>query len=124
MADATQSVNGRLYICLNVKDLEASCAFYAKLGFAKTGEKMEDGWAVINDGENELHLFQGHISSNMLNFRGGDVFAIAEALKGQGLEMKSDATKESDGSDGAWIKDPDGNDIYFNTSPDERRYDA
>lgn len=85
---------------------------------------MDDGWVVINDGENELQLFQGHISSNTLNFRGGNVFAIAEALKKQGLEMESDAETESDGSDGAWIRDPDGNDIYFNTSPDERRYDT
>lgn len=124
MGDVTQSVNGGLYICLNVKDLKTSCAFYSKLGFVQTCGKMEEGWAVINDGENELHLFQGHISSNTLNFRGGDVFAIAEALKAQGLDMKSDAVKESDGSDGAWISDPDGNDIYFNTSPDERRYDT
>jgi lactoylglutathione lyase len=124
MAVATPSVNGKLSICLNVKDLEASCAFYAKLGFVQTGGKMDDGWAVISDGENELHLFQGHISSNTLNFRGGDVFARAEALKGQGLNMECDAVKESDGSDGAWIRDPDGNDIYFNTSPDERRYNT
>jgi len=46
------------------------------------------------------------------------------SLKEHGLKMTSDPIKESDGSDGAWIKDSDGNDIYFNTSPDERRYDT
>ena len=121
MADVTQSINGALSICLNVKDLQSSCAFYAKMGFSQTGGNVADGWAIISDGENELHIFQGHVSANTLNFRGGDVFAIAASLKEQGLKMTSDAIKESDGSDGAWIKDPDGNDIYFNTSPDERR---
>jgi lactoylglutathione lyase len=124
MAGLTQSVNGGLVLCLNVKDLEASCAFYAKLGFEQFGGEKGNGWAIINDGENELHLFQGHVRSNTLNFRGGDVFAIAESLKEQGLTMESDATKESDGSDGARIKDPDGNAIYFNTQIDERRYDS
>lgn len=121
MADVTQSRNGAMSICLNVKNLQSSCAFYAKMGFSQTDGKLADGWAIIRDGENELHLFQGHVSANTLNFRGGDVFAIAASLREQGLKMTSDAMKEPDGSDGAWIKDPDGNDIYFNTSPEERR---
>lgn len=124
MADLTHSENGGLVLCLNVKDLEASCAFYAKLGFRQIGGEKENGWAIINDCENELHLFQGHLPSNTLNFRGGDVFAISESLKERGLAMESDAIKESDGSDGAWIKDPDGNAIYFNTQREERRYDT
>ena len=124
MTEETHCKNGKLTICLNVKSLDTSYVFYAKLGFVQTGGKITDGWAVMGDGENELYLFQGHIASNTLNFRGGNVFAIAEALKERGLEMESDAETESDGSDGAWIKDPDGNDIYFNTSPEERRNDT
>ena len=120
----TQSKNGHMVLCLNVRDLNTSYEFYKKLGFKQTGGNMKENWAVVNDGENELHLFQGHVSSNTLNFRGGDVFAIAAWLKEQGLEMSIDAMLEADGSDGAWINDPDGNEIYFNTSPEERRYNA
>ena len=50
MADVTQSRNGALSICLNVKDLQSSCAFYAKVGFSQTGGKIPDGWAIICDG--------------------------------------------------------------------------
>lgn len=124
MPAEVQSTNGTLFYCLNVKDLNASCSFYAKLGFVQTGGKTDEGWSVINDGKNELHLFQGHISSNVLNFRGGDVFAISAELQEQGLEMKSEAETESDGSAGAWIQDPDGNEIYFNTQQEERHSDS
>ena len=119
-----QSPLGKMFLCLNVKDLQASVDFYQKVGFSMTGGDLAEKWAILNDGENELHVFEGHVVSNTLNFRGGDVFEIAEALKERGLEMSSDAVTEGDGSDGAWIRDPDGNEIYFNTAPEERRQDA
>ena len=67
---------------------------------------------VICDSGNEHRLFQC-----------GDVFIISEARKKQGLEMKIDAEKGSNGSDDAWIQDLDGNDIYFNALPNEKRSD-
>lgn len=121
MRESTDSRLGKMFVCLNVKDLKASYDFYSKLGFAQKGGNRDQGWAIMSDGENELHIFQANIASNCLNFRGGDVFDIASSLKEQGLKMHKDAERESDGSDGAWIKDPDGNVIYFNTSPEERR---
>ena len=124
MTQTKQSENGRMVVCLNVKDLNASCDFYGKLGFERVGGNPAENWAVVNDGENELHLFQGHVASNTLNFRGGDVFAIAAGLAARGLKMKSEAVREADGTDGAWIEDPDGNAIYFNTAPEERRYES
>jgi hypothetical protein len=51
----------------------------------------------------------------MLNFRDADVFAVAGELKRRGIQMKSDAARESDGSVGATFEDPDGNLIYLNT---------
>lgn len=122
MSEPQQSKLGAMAVCLCVADLQASYGFYAKLGFSQAGGSVDEGWAILRDGENELHLFQGHIASNTLNFRGGDVFAIAADLKQRGLALKSDAEREGDGSDGAWIEDPDGNAIYFNTAPEERRY--
>jgi catechol 2,3-dioxygenase-like lactoylglutathione lyase family enzyme len=124
MAQEKQSRLGKLFVCLNVEDLQTSVDFYQKVGFGMTGGDLADKWAILSDGENELHVFEGHVISNTLNFRGGDVFAIAAALKEQGLAMTSDAVTEDDGSDGAWIRDPDGNEIYFNTAPEERRTDG
>ena len=79
----------------------------------------KEGWLTLQLKEFKLALYQGHIKETMLNFRGGDVFAIAEYLKAEGLEMEMDAKVESDSSAGATMRDPDGNMIYFNTHPDE-----
>lgn len=114
-----ESILGRFEFCLDVADIKKSLDFYKKLGFKEREGDLETGWMVIEHGNCILGLYQGHISKNMLNFRGGDVFAIADVLKSQGLTMGTDAHKESDGSDGAEILDPDGNLIYFNTAPGE-----
>lgn len=120
MKDKARPKLGKMFICLNVKDIHISYDFYEKLGFKQSDGDLNQSWIIMSDGINEIHLFQGHINSNCINFRGGDVCAIAESLKNQDLKMTSDAEKESDGSVGAWIKDPDGNDIYFNTEPVEQ----
>ncbi|MEA3310725.1 MAG: VOC family protein [candidate division WOR-3 bacterium] len=110
---------GRFELCLRVADINKSLEFYKKLGFKEIDGKIEEGWLIIKNSNCILGLYQGHISKNTLNFRGGDVFAIADVLKSQGLTMEVDAHTESDGSDGAEILDPDGNLIYFNTAPGE-----
>lgn len=110
---------GWLEICLKVADLQKSIDFYRKLDFITIGADMEQGWAVMENEACRIALYQGHIEKNLLNFRGGDVYQIAERLKERGLEMAVDATPEPDGSVGAVIVDPDGNVIYFNTHPDE-----
>ena len=110
---------GRFEYCLTVRNLQKSLEFYTKLDFQQVGGNSEEGWLVLEHNELRLALYQGHIEENLMNFRGGDVFAIAKFLKKRGLKMKTDALHESDGSDGATIEDPDGNLIYFNTHPDE-----
>lgn len=110
---------GRFEYCLNVKDLDASREFYGKLGFEPIGGDADEGWAILSDGKAVIGLYAGHIGENLMNFRRGDVFAIAAALKERGLELEKDAHVEPDGSAGATIRDPDGNLIYFNTHPDE-----
>jgi lactoylglutathione lyase len=110
---------GRFEYCLNVKDIKASLEFYGKLGFTQTQGKVDEGWAIIRHGNCILGLYQGHIATNLLNFRGADVFAIADILKSRGLTFKKDAHVESDKSAAAEILDPDGNVIYFNTAPGE-----
>lgn len=112
-------VLGRFELCLNVKDIHKSLEFYRKLGFSETQGDVDKGWAIIRHGNCILGLYQGHIGNNAMNFRGGEVFKIAEVLKSKGLTFEIDAHKEADESDGAVLKDPDGNVIYFNTAPGE-----
>ncbi len=117
----TENINlGKFHLCLNVAELKRSLDFYAKLGLRQVGGSVDEGWAVLEYGNLYLGLYQGHIEQNLLNFRGGDVFAVAASLKARGVRMKADAAREADGSDGAWLEDPDGNLIYFNTHADER----
>jgi len=111
---------GTCTVCFNVRDVRRSSEFYAKLGFRVTAGDLAENWLVMEHGNLRLGLFQGHIESNLLNFRGGDVFAIARQLEAQGLKLRTPAQVEPDSSAGATIADPDGNLIYFNTAPDEQ----
>ena len=111
---------GKFFLCLKVRDVKRSLAFYRKLGLTQVGGAVEEGWATLGYHNLCLGLYQGHIEQNLLNFRSGDVFAIAAELKARGFKLKKEAEQEADGSDGAWLEDPDGNLIYFNTHPDER----
>ncbi|MEE8640999.1 MAG: VOC family protein [bacterium] len=111
---------GKFFLCLKVRDVKRSLAFYRKMGLTQVGGTVEEGWAMLGYHNLCLGLYQGHIEQNLLNFRGGDVFAIAGELKARGFKLKKEAEREADGSDGAWLEDPDGNLIYFNTHPDER----
>ncbi|NLI97794.1 hypothetical protein GX441_03935 [bacterium] len=106
-------------LCLNVADLERSLGFYRKLGFNEIEVATDEGWAVLEHANLVLALYRGHIKENLINFRGGDVFKIAEELKSSGLELADEAHIEEDGSAGFTIRDPDGNAIYFNTHPGE-----
>jgi len=122
MSDSTPAAPklGAMYLCLNVKNLAASMSFYEKLGFARIGGDPAENWAVMECEGNQLHLFQGHILVNLINFRGGNPFRIEKHLEAAGLTMSKAALTEDDGSDAAEILDPDGNVIYFNTHMSER----
>ena len=65
-------------------------------------------------------LFQGHIDENLINFRGGDIEAIAEELTARGIELTMPVRRHPDGSWNAEVRDPDGNSIFFTTFPEER----
>ena len=111
---------GRFELCLNVKDINQSIDFYKKLGFEIVARDSASIWATVKYGNTMVALYRGCISKNILNFRGSDVFAVANALKESGLKFKRGPEIEEDGSAGAVIEDPDGNVIYFNTHPDEK----
>ena len=111
---------GWFELCLNVADLAASMDFYQRLGLKLVGGEPEQGWAVLSQGNLRLALYEGHIERTLLNFRGRDVFEIAEAWQARGLALKAGPEQEADGSASAELLDPDGNVIYLNTFPGER----
>lgn len=111
---------GRFELCIGVKDLEASIAFYQKLGFAIEHDKREMKYVGLRGHGLILALYGGYFEGVMLNFRGGDVFAIAKALEAAGVTFDTKAHTESDGSNGAIANDPDGIPVYFNTAPGEK----
>ncbi len=108
-------------LCFATKDIKASVAFYKALGMQVTHET-----------EHHVHLTNGNfdislmtfLTSNLINFRGGDVLAAYESFKEQGIDVEGEPrtyTKAQMGCDGAdWnTKDPDGNLVYFDTTEDE-----
>lgn len=113
-------------VCLSVNDVAAHAAFYERLGMVPAEGRVDDGYLILvntKPREFRIGLFgREHIGESLINFRGGDVFAISERLKSEGLKIERGPETEDDGSDGLWLRDPDDNLIYFNTAPQERKY--
>ncbi len=103
-----------------MKDLRRSRDFYTKLGFRTIDGNADEGWLILSNGELRLGLNQGHIETNLLNFRGGDVHAVARALRRKGLRFERGPSGDPTKSVEATLLDPDGNVIYFNTFANER----
>lgn len=115
---------GDCTICLSVNDVASSAAFYERMGMVAEGGAAKQGYMIFNvvaPRDYRIGLYHNsHIDEHLINFRGADVFATAERLKGEGLEFERGPEHESDGSDGLRLRDPDNNLIYFNTAPEER----
>src|SRR4030095_13639364 len=62
---------GNFSVSLAVKDIEASHAFYQKLGFAPIAGDAAQGWLILRNGSATIGLFQGHIERNTLTFNPG-----------------------------------------------------
>jgi lactoylglutathione lyase len=50
---------GAFSISLAVKDIEASKAFYQKLGFRVFGGEISQKWLIMRNGDHIIGLFQG-----------------------------------------------------------------
>ena len=116
---ATPPPFGRLHVCLNVADVSASREFYATLGFGREEGDVAENWLVMERDGVRIGLFQGFGEETTLNFRGGDVPAIAESLRAAGLEFEQVATHENPRCGSATLLDPDGHRIFFDTAPSE-----
>jgi catechol 2,3-dioxygenase-like lactoylglutathione lyase family enzyme len=113
---------GWLDVCLRVKDVAASRAFYEALGFRRVEGADSEGWGVVVNGEARIGLFQPQFMEEetfSLNFRGGDVMAIAKDLQDRGLAFEKGPAAGREGGASAVLKDPDGHTLLFDTAPGE-----
>ena len=114
---------GNFSVSLAVKDLEASRAFYEKLGFTVFAGDKSQNWLIMKNGDTNIGLFQGRFQNNILTFNPGwnsnahplseftDVRALQRELKANGVQMMSEADESTTGPGSFMIADPDGNTI-------------
>jgi catechol 2,3-dioxygenase-like lactoylglutathione lyase family enzyme len=116
---------GVFSVSLSVQDLQASRAFYAKLGFSDMGGNADHGYLIMKNGETIIGLFQGMFEKNILTFNPGwnsdaenvdpftDVRDIQAQLEAAGLTLVERAETDSEGPAHLTLIDPDGNPILI-----------
>ncbi|WP_380054655.1 VOC family protein [Falsihalocynthiibacter sp. SS001] len=116
---------GAFSVSLNVKDIQASSAFYGKLGFEAVGGDAEQGWLILRNESTTIGLFSGMFPKNMLTFNPGwdansnaldnftDVRQLQKALEDKGIDTSEPIEAGSSGPASFMIEDPDGNPILF-----------
>lgn len=115
---------GAFSVSLAVKDLDASRAFYEKLGFEPVGGEASENWLIVRNGTTTIGLFQGMFDRNILTFNPGwaadpekhpkdfqDVREIQRELESRGVELASQADEATSGPASLTLLDPDGNSI-------------
>ena len=114
---------GAFSISLAVKDIEASKAFYEKLGFEVFGGNIAQNWLILKNGDCVIGLFQEMFEQNILTFNPGwdsnarplaaftDVRALQRQLKAQGIAFQNEADEHTTGPASFVVIDPDGNPI-------------
>lgn len=116
---------GAFSISLAAKDIQASKAFYEKLGFEEMGGDISQNWMILKNGDHVIGLFQGMFEGNMLTFNPGwdqdtnhldtftDVRDIQKELISQGIDMITEVEESSQGPAHIILADPDGNMILI-----------
>jgi catechol 2,3-dioxygenase-like lactoylglutathione lyase family enzyme len=114
---------GAFSVSLAVSDLEASRAFYAKLGFTVVGGEADQGWLILRNGTTTIGLFAGMFERNILTFNPGwdaqnqpleaytDVRELQRRLEAQGVAFESRADESTTGPASFVVVDPDGNPV-------------
>jgi catechol 2,3-dioxygenase-like lactoylglutathione lyase family enzyme len=114
---------GAFSVSLAVKDLEASRAFYEKLGFKAFHGEPSQNWLIMRNGDHIIGLFQGMFDRNILTFNPGwdqdakpvpqftDVRALNKDLKAKGLKPEREALEGKEGPGSFVVVDPDGNPV-------------
>ena len=121
---------GAFSVSLSVKDLDASRAFYEKLGFKRAGgDGQADGadktYAMMVNGATIVGLFQGLFEGNILTFNPGlgqdmapmddftDVREIRASLASAGIKLSTDTDPNATGPAHIAFRDPDGNAVLI-----------
>lgn len=116
---------GTFSVSLTVKDLQASKAFYEKLGFSDFGGDPSHNYLIMKNGTHVIGLFHGMFDKNILTFNPGwdsnaqpvdpftDVREIQRQLKEQGLTLAQEADESTTGPASCVVVDPDGNPILI-----------
>ncbi|HTU12027.1 MAG TPA: VOC family protein [Allosphingosinicella sp.] len=115
---------GNFSVSLNVGDINASKAFYEKLGFVQISGDVAQRWVIMKNGSTKIGLFQGMFPRNALTFNPGwdengqnlatfeDVRALQRRLRAAGLDVGAEIASASGPAHFA-VTDPDGNPILF-----------
>ena len=116
---------GAFSVSLAVKDLDASLAFYTKLGFEEFGGDRSMNYLIVRNGTTVIGLFEGMFDQNILTFNPGwdasaqdvdpftDVRELQRTLRDSGVEFQTEADEDSTGPASFMIVDPDGNAILI-----------
>jgi lactoylglutathione lyase len=116
---------GAFSVCLAVKDIHASKAFYEKLGFVQRSGNIDQNWVVLKNGVVVIGLFQGIFDKNIMTFSPGwdqdakelkeytDVRDIQKEIKKKGIVLNREANEGTRGPEHFILQDPDGNQIMF-----------
>ena len=114
---------GAFSISLAVKDIQASRAFYEKLGFRSFAGEIAHNWVILKNGDHIIGLFQGMFDKNILTFNPGwdqnaqklpsftDVRELQRQLKAQGVAFVQEADVSTSGPASFVAVDPDGNPV-------------
>jgi catechol 2,3-dioxygenase-like lactoylglutathione lyase family enzyme len=115
---------GAFSVSLAVKDLEASRAFYERLGFSVFHGEPSQGWLMLKNGDAVIGLFQGMFERNILTFNPGwdqsaqtvdpftDVRELQRELRAAGATFDQEADEASSGPASFILTDPDGNPVF------------
>lgn len=114
---------GAFSVSLAVKDLQASRAFYEKLGFMSFAGDPAQNWLILKNGDCVIGLFEGMFEKNLLTFNPGwdqaaqpledftDVRELQCRLRASGVTFVSEADEDGTGPASFVVVDPDGNPI-------------
>ena len=116
---------GNFSVSLAVQNIDASRAFYEKLGFQVFAGDQTQNWLVLQNETATIGLFQGMFEKNILTFNPGwdrsanpledfdDVRDIQRRLISLGLTLETSADEATTGPASLVVIDPDGNPILI-----------
>lgn len=112
-ATASDLDRGFCQVSLPVKDPDRTAAFYELLGFRRKPDN-DPRVAPLTNGECRICLYQGYLEPDelQLNFWQGDIDAVAEVVRREGLGFYREPGRDAAGA-GFMLTDPDGRPVFF-----------